>query len=431
MAITSAGYAGTVNDLQWAQLSRYMGQPYAVKQAADLACTQSGVTKTFDVAAGEFYGRGIMDANSASLNVAPTVPGSGGQWSLIVAHRVWATKLTTIIAIAGATTSASVPTAPPTAYPTLSTTPGTADDQPLFWVWVNASNTTTVIFDARVFAPGMVADLNALPPVTNYSEGSRLHVDELNCDFEQQDGVWVQVSDASATDAAARDAAYLKAASAYTVQGARCALTSLGYKTEYYGLFNASTNKGGRTTAGWKAVGVTNVPISPTFNVVSGTSAALGPNGSLILNAVSTLDVVFATDDFENFRCESELAAPSGSPAAQFAQFLTAMGTPETGNLYYRAGYYFDTSSITHDIGATTQPSMDIGFTYALRMDNIWDFYNMRRAEPSRLRVGSVTMGQEVVRANGLNNNNTHVGVRFLFALPVSGVMYFMGKVAK
>ena len=150
MAIVSAGYAGTVNDLQWAQLSRYFAMPYGVKDAAACAVTQQGSTKTFNVAAGEFYGRGILDASDSTVNVAPTVPGSGGQWFLLVARRVWATKVTSFIAIAAATTTTTTPTAPPVSLPTISTNPGTQDDQPIAWVWVNSANTTVVIFDLRV-----------------------------------------------------------------------------------------------------------------------------------------------------------------------------------------------------------------------------------------------------------------------------------------
>lgn len=149
MAISSAGYAGTVNDVQWAAMSRYFGRGYSVRNAAALACTQVGTTKTFSLAAGEFYGSGVTDTSDSAVTVAPTVPASGGQWSLIVARRVWATKLTTLVALAAATTTTSMPTAAPTAYPAMNTTPGVSDDQPLWWVWVNAGSTVTLMVDVR------------------------------------------------------------------------------------------------------------------------------------------------------------------------------------------------------------------------------------------------------------------------------------------
>lgn len=148
MAITSAGYAGTVNDLQWAQMARYFGMDYAAKTAADIACTQNGANKNFNIAAGEFWGRGIMDVNSAIVNVAPAVP-AAGQWFLIVARRVWATKVTSFVAVASSTTTTATPTTTPAAYPAINTNPGVTDDQPLYWVWINSANTTTVVVDLR------------------------------------------------------------------------------------------------------------------------------------------------------------------------------------------------------------------------------------------------------------------------------------------
>jgi hypothetical protein len=148
MAITSAGYAGTVNDLQWAKMSRYFGMDYAAKTAADIACTQNGAAKTFNIAAGEFYGRGIMDTNSSIVNLAPTVP-AAGQWFLLVARRTWATKVTTFVVVPSSTTTTAVPTVVPVALPTINTNPGVTDDQPLYWAWINSANTTTLVVDIR------------------------------------------------------------------------------------------------------------------------------------------------------------------------------------------------------------------------------------------------------------------------------------------
>lgn len=149
MAISSAGYAGTVNEIQWAAMSRYFGLDYGVKTRADLACTQVAATKTFSIAAGEFYGRGVADVSDSPVTISPAVPASGGRWFLIVARRVWATKTTSLLAVAGATTTVTPPTVPPTVLPGINSNPGVIDDQPLFWVWVNASNTTTFIWDLR------------------------------------------------------------------------------------------------------------------------------------------------------------------------------------------------------------------------------------------------------------------------------------------
>lgn len=229
MAITSAGYAGTVNDLQWAQMARYFGMAYAVKSAADLACTQNGANKNFNIAAGEFWGRGIMDASDAVVNIAPAVP-AAGQWFLIVARRIWATGITSFVAVASSTTTTTTPTAPPTAYPTLNTNPGVTDDQPLFWVWINAANTTTVVFDVRVICSqggGIVADLNALQANPGL-DGQRLRVDSLNVDFVFDDTGWVQDGFSKVATTTARDTEYAKAGGAYLVAGTQSLVAADG-----------------------------------------------------------------------------------------------------------------------------------------------------------------------------------------------------------
>lgn len=194
MAIVSTGYAGTVNDVQWAQMSRFFGQDFGVLNPNDLAVTQQSGAKTFNVAAGTFYGRGIMDISDSTVNVAPTVPVSGGQWFLIVARRIWATKVTSFLAVAGPTTSATPPTSKPANYPTLQRNPGVQDDQPLAWVWVNASNTTTVIFDQRIFSDGRVANFNAIPPVGFLTRGSQLTVEPVRMIVVDNGTAWLPVT---------------------------------------------------------------------------------------------------------------------------------------------------------------------------------------------------------------------------------------------
>lgn len=194
MAIVSTGYAGTVNDVQWAQMSRFFGQDFGVLNPNELAVTQQSGAKTFNVAAGTFYGRGIMDISDSTVNVAPTVPVSGGQWFLIVARRIWATKATSFLAVAGPTTSATPPTSKPANYPTLQRNPGVQDDQPLAWVWVNASNTTTVIFDQRIFSDGRVANFNAIPPVGFLTRGSQLTVEPVRMIVVDNGTAWLPVT---------------------------------------------------------------------------------------------------------------------------------------------------------------------------------------------------------------------------------------------
>lgn len=194
MAIVSAGYAGTVNDSQWALMSRFFGQDFGILNLGELNCTNPAGTKNFNLSAGTLYGRGVMDVSDAVVNVAPTVPVSGGQWFLIVARRVWATKTTSFIALPGPTTTTATPTARPAAYPAMQRNPGVQDDQPLWWVWVNASNTTTVRFDQRIFSNGRVADFGAIPPTGFLTRGSQLTVESVRMTIVDDGTAWKPIT---------------------------------------------------------------------------------------------------------------------------------------------------------------------------------------------------------------------------------------------
>lgn len=194
MAIVSAGYAGTVNDAQWALMSRFFGQDFGVLNLTELNCTQQSGARSFNLSAGTLYGRGVMDVSDAVVNVAPTVPVSGGQWFLIVARRIWATKVTSLVAVAGPTTTTTPPTSRPSSYPTLQRNPGVQDDQPLWWVWVNASNTTTVMFDQRIFSAGRVANFNAIPPAGFLTRGSQLTVESVRMTLADNGTAWQPVT---------------------------------------------------------------------------------------------------------------------------------------------------------------------------------------------------------------------------------------------
>ncbi len=194
MAIVSAGYAGSVNDSQWALMSRFFGQDFGILNLGELNCTNPAGTKNFNLSAGTLYGRGIMDVSDAVVNVAPTVPVSGGQWFLIVARRVWATKTTSFIALPGPTTTTATPTSRPAAYPAMQRNPGVQDDQPLWWVWVNASNTTTVRFDQRIFSNGRVADFGAIPPTGFLTRGSQLTVESVRMTIVDDGTAWKPIT---------------------------------------------------------------------------------------------------------------------------------------------------------------------------------------------------------------------------------------------
>ena len=131
-----------------------------------------------------------------------------------------------------------------------------------------------------------VADLDALPSAGSVSEGRRLHVDSMGCDFQVQDGAWVQATVAVFSSTANRDTEYAKASAVYRTQGARCQVGTRMY-----------------TYAGtkWHRDGF----ITPMVSSSTGTSATVDSDGIVQLTAVTAVAIedvdatLFGGDEWE------------------------------------------------------------------------------------------------------------------------------------
>lgn len=222
MAWSNVGFDGTINELEWSKLSSLLGNGYVAAGNGDCLVTAVPGARSVSVAAGALYGDGVLSTNSAAETVAMTTP-VNGQWYVIALRRTWATNTAALVAIAGATTTTTTPTAPPTSFPTLNTNTGVLTDQPIAWAWCNSANTTVVVYDIRLKA------VKSLPPVV-----------------------------ANATE---RDAKFMT-----PTQGLQVWRDDLGAVETYYGLYNVSTNPGGRVAAGWYQE-----PIGRILQVVSNT----------------------------------------------------------------------------------------------------------------------------------------------------------------
>jgi len=149
MAQSSVGFAGTVNDAEWAVISGFLGSGYSVGSNGHLACTAIGGSRAVSVAAGIAYGDGVQTTLSGSETVALATP-TNGQWYLVVLRRIWATNTTSLVAIPHSTTSNTVPIDAPSTYPAaMQVNPGVQSDQPVAWAWCNSANTTVVVSDLR------------------------------------------------------------------------------------------------------------------------------------------------------------------------------------------------------------------------------------------------------------------------------------------
>lgn len=234
MAMANAGFDGTVTEADYAYMWAVGGQD-GVESAAAWKVTQ-GTGRQISCAAqsGRAFAKGVVSKDTAANLVSLSTPVNGG-WFLIVRHIDWTANTSTVVALAGATTSTTTPTAPPTDYSLvtgMSTTPGATYDQPLSWAWVRSSDTTMVLFDLRR-VPGSAADLTELATLGG-PEGETKVVREGGATFVRTGGIWSQRLQATFASASARDTAYAKASAVYKLAGARVFRSDQGWVEEFF-----------------------------------------------------------------------------------------------------------------------------------------------------------------------------------------------------
>lgn len=306
MAWTNWGFDGTINEAQWSQMAGLLGNDYVAAGNGDCVVTAVAGARSVSVAAGTLYGDGVVSVNSAPEVVAMTTP-VNGQWYVIALRRTWATNVSALVAIAGATTTTTTPTAPPTSFPTLNTQPGVLTDQPIAWAWCNSANTNVVVYDIRKRA------VKSMPPVV--------------------------------ANAAERDAKFMT-----PTQGLQVWRDDIGAVETYYGLYNAITNKGGRDVAGWytdtRAMGL--VPIKPSvISVAGGGTGTVNSLGAIAVSngTILNVDNVFSSA-YRNYKIIiSGFGGNSGNAEIYFR--LRSAGV-DSGVNYYASGVAAGSAGLGH-----------------------------------------------------------------------------------
>lgn len=148
MAITSVGYDGTVDEVQWASMvSKVGGYEYGVDKASDFAVTQSAGTRMISIAAGLAWGRGVMDISDAAAVIQLDAVATGTRYDLVALRRSWgpANGGPSELVIIKGTSAKAIPAG-------RNTNPGVSDDQPLALVRVQAGSASIPeIIDLRVW----------------------------------------------------------------------------------------------------------------------------------------------------------------------------------------------------------------------------------------------------------------------------------------
>ena len=170
MAISSAGYEGTVDEPQWSDLlANGGGRQYGVADDSSWKVTAGSGDREVRIAVGRGYGYGVRDVSDSVVSLTLPAPASGSRYDLIVAHRDWQANTTTFTRIAGSSARA---------IPSRSQTPGTVDDQPIALVRATAGQSqVTEIVDLRVWG----------------GDGGALAVDELVLQYLNRLGTEIRI----------------------------------------------------------------------------------------------------------------------------------------------------------------------------------------------------------------------------------------------
>lgn len=145
MAFISAGYDGTVDEVQFAgMLPKAGNSEYGVVGAGDFAVTAvAGQDRTLSIAPGASWGHSVTDSMDINETRALAVPTNGSRWDLISLRRDWQPP-------GGATTVSVTEGGTGATLPARENRPGILDDQPIALVRVDAGSTTVgEIIDLR------------------------------------------------------------------------------------------------------------------------------------------------------------------------------------------------------------------------------------------------------------------------------------------
>lgn len=144
MTITSVGYAGTVDDVDWPLVTRLAGgASYNLGGPGDFNATPGVGDRAVRIAAGVAAGAGVVDTSDAAETLLLPSVASGDRWDLIGLRRHWATGVSSVVRVGGGASKA-IPSRP--------NTPGVEDVQPLWLCRVRAGQTAVQEFvDLRVW----------------------------------------------------------------------------------------------------------------------------------------------------------------------------------------------------------------------------------------------------------------------------------------
>lgn len=172
-------------------------------------------------------------------------------------------------------------------------------------------------------------------------------------------------------------------------KGARTVRTDKGITEQYFGVYNVSSNPGGRDSSGWypinKSMGLT--PIGPTSVAITGTgaSATATPVGSTNFSQCTaiTFNGVFSSE-YNSYRVNLDLL---DSNDCFIVMQYTVGGTPNTGNNYFWGGLSRDSQNTTLTaLAGSAQQFIILGDSgYEARFHHRMEIHNPKAASMTKL----------------------------------------------
>lgn len=203
MALTSVGFKGTVNELNWSRLSALLGSVGGVLEAAgDLAVATTGTKGQYSIQPGTVFQDGVL-TDSSSVDTVPSVPlnPGNGQWYLLAQNRTWSDRVASWVIRNGPTTAAAQPggMTVPAAFPASSTDdPGSDSDVGVAWIWLGSAAATPIIVPLLLPAPGVVprrgttAQRDAFVAKLTSTVQGRVYLQSLGIEWENTDYGWTE-----------------------------------------------------------------------------------------------------------------------------------------------------------------------------------------------------------------------------------------------
>lgn len=159
MAMTIAGFQGTVSETQWAQIMTAVAQKYTLVSGDPVR--SSGRTLLIDPRTS--VGAGVMVATDTVTSVTVPAP-TTGQWHLLVLRRTWGvSRSAQYMLIPGATGPNAAQAAPPSTLPAgRNKSVGVVDDEPVAWVYARSGTTELQIWQMSAKPGGIIPGMWAV-----------------------------------------------------------------------------------------------------------------------------------------------------------------------------------------------------------------------------------------------------------------------------